>query len=156
MEPPQGSRAVPAFSPQALMALYLRGRTDELSESFLAVLRHFRDTTYHTLDGQGQRFINEFVKHFLTLFTQTDYALNRSFRKAAANLPRVRNRPDPRKVAVLSGSWSPVHSAYRITRAYVEALRGYHLTFVRLGNRRDLDVSLFQEVKPLDLDRDGV
>ncbi len=36
------------------------------------------------------------------------------------------------KSAVLSGGWSPAHSAYRITRAFVEALEGYHLTFVPL------------------------
>jgi hypothetical protein len=286
-EQPQGVRAVPAFSPQTLMDLYLRGRTDELSGSFLEILRHFRDTTYHTLDAQGRRFINEFVKHFLTLFTQADYApargqlaefvalspaisnlvalstfattdpflgllgarpvdtgkflalcsarnttavdraalfdadpalacawysayaetyrtglldpvvwnnlkehfayqddrldvrhlpmiayfastyvgdgldrlvrsaINRSVRKVVAeNLP-IRNRPDLGKIAVLSGSWSPTHSAYRITRAFVESLQGYHLTFFPLGKRRDLDLSLFQEVKPLDLDPGG-
>ena len=50
-------------------------------------------------------------------------AINASVRKAVAALPGVRNRPDPRKVAVVSGSWSPGHSAYRITRAFVEALK---------------------------------
>jgi hypothetical protein len=271
------------------MALYVRRQFDELSERFLEVLRHFRDSTYHTLDGQGQRFINEFVKHFHTLFTQSDYVagpehlrefvrlnetisnlvalssfgttdaflgllgsgaadfakmlalssarnratidrrsifdtdaalacawygayaeiyrtglldpvvwynlkdhfafeddrldvrylpmssyfastylggdcdrifrsgINRSWKAAARPLQEaVRNRPNPRKVAVLSGNWSPVHSVYRITKAFVEALEGYHLTFVPLGTRRGLDLSLFQEVKTLDIDQDGV
>ncbi len=82
-------------------------------------------------------------------------AINASVRRVLAGLPPVRNRPDPRKVAVVSGSWSPVHSAYRITKAFVEALEGYHLTFVPLGPRSDLDLSMFQAVKPLDVDHDG-
>src|SRR5258707_1129470 len=61
------------------MGLYLRGQHDAVSESFLALLRHFRDTTYYRLDAQGQRFIDEFVKHFLTLFTQADYTLARPY-----------------------------------------------------------------------------
>src|SRR5207302_1010114 len=73
MEPPPRP-SPPAFSPQVLLDLYLRRRHDELSEGLLAVLRHFRDTTYHTLDVQGQHFVNEFVKVFLYLFTQADYA----------------------------------------------------------------------------------
>ncbi len=78
MERPQGSLDVPFFSPQALMDSYLRGQSDNLSESFLRILRHFRDRTYPSLNPQGQRFINEFIKHFLMLFTQAEYSPGRS------------------------------------------------------------------------------
>ena len=83
--------------------------------------------------------------------------INRSWKTVAGPLQRqVRNRPDPRKIAVLSGGWSPAHSSYRITKAFVESLKGYHVTFVPLGSRGGLDLSLFQEVRTLDVDRDGV
>ena len=289
MEPTTGRHAPPAFSPQVLMGLYLQRRHDELSENLLAVLRHFRDATYHTLDRQGQYFVDEFVKHFLTLFTQDDYApsrahltefvrlnltvsnlvalsrfgttdpflellrdrphglgkilalysarnraafdratffdadpalanvwygafaeayrsglvregvadnlrqhftfdddrfdardlpldayfastyvdgrcdrvvkpaLNRAVRRAAAaGGVRVRNNPRPRKIAVLSGNWSPEHSVYRINYAYLKALAldGYHLTFFQLGRKR-ADVDLFHEVRPVNFGPDG-
>jgi len=66
--------APPAFSPHEWMALYLRGRHGELTAAFLGVLRHFRDHSYQALDPQGQRFVDEFTKQFLHLFTQADYA----------------------------------------------------------------------------------
>lgn len=80
--------------------------------------------------------------------------INRSFQEAARALT-VKNTSDPRKIAVLSGGWTPSHSSYRITRAYVESLRGYHLTLIPLGNRPELDLSLFDEIRPLPIDRAG-
>jgi hypothetical protein len=286
---PQAPRPGPTFSTRDATALYLQGQSDALSESFLTVLRHFRDTSYGTLLEPGRRFIDEFVETFLTLFTKADYLpnethqsqfvrlnatlsnlvalsrfkttdahlstlgtgaddfgkrltlcsarnataidrasffdvdpalaclwysayaelyrgalldsvvwknlkehfafeddrldarrlpmiayfastyvgefrdrnvrsiINRSWKTVAEPLQQqVRNRPDPRKIAVLSGGWSPAHSAYRITKAFVEALQGYHLTFVPLGTRKGLDLSLFQEVKTLEVDRNGL
>ena len=285
---PRGSQGVPTFSPQNLMALYLRGQSIELAEVFLAILRYFRETSYHTLDAQGQRFVNDFVKHFLSLFTQPDFihsqaqqlefvrlnatisnvvslssfgttdsflamlgpgqadtaklltlcsarntlapdrgsafdadpllasewfsayaetyraglidptvwenlkahfafvddrlavsptrmtayfaatyvgggrdktarsVLNRIVREAALGWPKITNRPNPRSVAIFSGNWSPKHSVYRITRAYVEALRGpYHLTFFPLSHRLDIDTQLFDDVRPLSFDAEG-
>lgn len=286
MEPSADRQAPPVFSPQVLMDLYLRGRHAELSENFLSILRHFRETTYQKLDPQGRFFVNEFVKHFLTLFTQDDYqpapivefvrlnptvanlvalssfgttdpflellrdrpdalgkvltlysarnavlldrqsffdadpilanvwygafaelcqsglvrgdvlgrlrdhfnaagdrsdaryaaldsyfastyvdgrcdrvvksAINRSLRTAAlANNVRVRNRADPRQIAVLSGNWSPEHSVYRISRASVAALKGYHLTLFHFGRKRTPDLSLFDASHRLDFDSEG-
>ena len=277
------------FNAQEAIALSLPGQSDALSECFLPVLRHFRDTSYHTIVEPGRRFLDEFLETFLTLFTKVDYLpserhrtefvrlnatisnlvalsrfkttdaylsqfgtgpvdlakrlaltsarnsvaidrasffdadpvlacawysayaelyraglldpvvwknlqehfafeddrldvrhlpmiayfastyvgksrdrivrsiINRSWKTVAEPLQRqVRNRPNPRKIAVLSSGWSPGHSAYRITKAFVEALAGYHVTFVPLGTRGGLDLSVFQEVKTLDVDRDGV
>jgi hypothetical protein len=289
MEPPTQPAAAPAFSPQVLLDLYLRRRHDELSECFLAILRHFRDTTYHELDDQGRRFVNEFVKLFLTLFTQADYlpsrphllemvalnatisnlvalscfrdatgnfldslgegpanlgkrlvlrsarvigkgdfdrkavfdadpvlasvwygafaqlynpgfldptstwelqthfraadarldvrhafidayfassyvggdcdrvvkpVINASFRRHLAEV-EVRNRPDMRKVAVISGNWWPGHSVYRISRAFVEALDDYHRTLVRLGSKGAPDTRGFDRVVTVDYQPDG-
>jgi hypothetical protein len=83
--------------------------------------------------------------------------LNRSWHQASRGLQAMaQNRPDPGKIAVLSSGWSPTHSAYRITKAFVESLQEYHLTFVPLGSRQGLDLSLFDEVRPLAVDASGV
>ncbi len=60
--------------------------------------------------------------------------VNRSYRQLAGEV-RVRNTPNVRKVAILSGVWAPKHSVYRNYAHYVRALHGkYHLTFVQLGD----------------------
>ena len=84
-------------------------------------------------------------------------AINRSWRSVSGQLQSwVKNRPDRKKIGILSSGWTPSHSAYRITKAFVEALKGYHLTFVPLGSRTGLDFGLFDEVKTLAVNRDGV
>jgi hypothetical protein len=63
---------------------------------------------------------------------------------------RIRNVPNPRKIAVLSCLWWPGHSSYRICSAFVESLKGYHLTLFHTPSPgREVDTSLFQEVKEL-------
>ena len=279
----------PAFDSRAWMGLYLERRHDELSEAVLGPLRHFRDLSYASLDRNGRRFVNEFLKHFLTFWTQPDFvpnrphlgefvrlnpvianlaaissfgttdaflpildglpsalgktlallsarsatrpdrkaifdadpslasvwfgaygeayrgglvsprvvenlrdhfayeddrldaryapidgyfgstyvgggcdrvakrAINASLRRrfAATRVP-LRDRPDPKKVAVISGSWSPDHSAYRIVHAHLRALKdaGYHLTFFPLG-AREPDTGLFDDTRPLRADKQG-
>jgi hypothetical protein len=289
MDPAPAKSVAPAFDPRDWMELYLRGRHDKLSGQMLAILRHFRETTYVRLERGSQRFVDEFVKNFLYFFTQADFVpgradlaefvrhnptianlaamsrfgttapylelladrpaalaktltlcsarntaaldrkalfdadpalasvwygayaalyrsgllrqdvydnlcehfaftddrldvrlfpldsyfastyvggdrdrvikpvLNRAV-KAMAGLgePLFGSDPDPRKIAVLSGNWSPAHSVYRITEGYLRALRGYHLTFFPLGRKRDLDLSLFDEVRPIETDSDGM
>jgi hypothetical protein len=77
-------------------------------------------------------------------------AVNRSFRRLAAEFP-VRNAPDPRKIAVLSGVWFPAHSVYRNYAHFARAVREkYHLTFFRLGSAAPAgDASLFDEVRQI-------
>ena len=291
MAPPPVRNTPPAFSPKDLMALYLEGRHDALSEQLLAILRHFEATTYTHLEPQGRTFVNAFVTHFLSLFIKPDYTpnpahlaefvkqnltianlaamsshgtteaylsalLNRpaelgkvlalysarntlaldrtTFFNADASLAslwydtyadiyrsglvregvaerlrehlafrhdrldlsisaldpyfsstyvgqgadrsikpainqamqeraalrgwRVESRPNPKKVAIFSGNWSPIHSVYRITHGYIEALRqaDYYLTFFPLNRRADVDLSLFHEVRPLAFGPDGL
>jgi hypothetical protein len=66
-------------------------------------------------------------------------------------LPAIENRPDPRKIAVISASWSAGHSVYRNYYHLVKALREkYHLTFCQLGRAVPAETSLFDEVRVLD------
>lgn len=61
------------------------------------------------------------------------------------------NRPNPKKIAVISDLWSATHSSYRILYKYVRSLKGkYHLTFFHCMKNEGLDFSLFDEVKQLD------
>src|ERR1700722_13768100 len=76
--PPSAQITPPAFSPRVLMELYVAGRYDELSEHFLAVLRHFEAASYTHLEPQGRYFLNAFLTHFLTLFTENDYTPSRA------------------------------------------------------------------------------
>lgn len=64
---------------------------------------------------------------------------------------RIRNTPNPRKIAVLSGVWTAHHSVYRNYAHYVRALRDkYHLTFFQLGDfGLKVDDSMFDEVRPI-------
>jgi hypothetical protein len=91
----------------------------------------FFGSTY--LDGECDRLIKPVV--------------NRSYRQLAGEV-RVRNSPNPRKIAILSGVWAPKHSVYRNYAHYVRALRGkYHLTFVQLGDYGlNVDESAFDEI----------
>src|SRR6266536_2330262 len=69
----------------------------------------------------------------------------------------IRNTPDPKKIAILSGNWHKNHSVYRNYAAYLDALKGhYHLTFFRLGRHGpDPKVGAFDQVEQLDV-VDGV
>jgi len=281
--PPATESAAPAFNPRDLMALYLAGRFDELSERFLGILTYLQKTPHHLLARrQDQYFVNAFVKIFLHLFTQPDYIIgdahivpflrqnltisnlvavssfrttdahlalladqqanfvktltlysarnllkfdrrkffdldavqasiwycaygqifrsglvsevvcrnlrehyefhderfnlnyepqevffgstyvdgecdrlvkphvNQTMKRLAAGYP-IRNVPNPRKIAVLSGVWSPGHSVYRISSQYVAALREkYHLTYFQLGGFGfNIDARLFDDVRQI-------
>jgi hypothetical protein len=280
----------PNLNPRELMALYTARQFDDLSDRFLALLAHFGEETYPTLSPQNQIFVNAFIKHFLYLYSQADYALSerharafirlnvtianlvavsafgstdahlelllaqensavakilalysarnairidrrmlvdrdpalaslwyttycqihygglvnervcRSLREhyeyhddrlALTHAPQepffgstyvdgkcdrlikpvinqtyrriaqqhvVRNTPNPRKIAVLSGLWTPHHSVYRNYAHYVRALRGhYHLTFFQLGDSAaGADESMFDEVRHIGNAQGGV
>ena len=63
---------------------------------------------------------------------------------------KIRNLPDPRKIAVLSCLWWPGQSSYRTGSAYVEALKGYDLTLFHVPMAgRKVDTRHFREVKEL-------
>ena len=83
--------------------------------------------------------------------------VNRSAQKVGASCT-IRNVPHSRKIAVLSGVWSPGHSVYRISSQYVAALREkYHLTFFQLGGYGlKIDASLFDEVRHITDGPDGI
>lgn len=88
------------------------------------------------LDGESDRHLKPLV--------------NQAIRKLATP-HRIRNTPNPKKIAVLSGLWAQNHSVYRNYAQYVRALRDkYHLTFFQLGNAGlTMDESMFDEVRKI-------
>jgi hypothetical protein len=68
-----------------------------------------------------------------------DRAAKQSVNRYIRSLPwareyRVKNKPDPKKVAVISGYWKAGHSVYRTLRGYVAALKPeFHLTLVKMS-----------------------
>jgi hypothetical protein len=61
------------------------------------------------------------------------------------------NRPNPRKVAVVSDLWNPTHSVYRTLYGYVRSLKDrFHLTLIHSLVNENMDRSLFDDVLRLD------
>ncbi|MHB2018623.1 MAG: O-linked N-acetylglucosamine transferase family protein [Candidatus Xenobia bacterium] len=65
----------------------------------------------------------------------------------------VGNRPNPRRIGVLTFCWQPLHSVYRNQYRYLESLaQDYELVLFELGDRRDdTDKSLFKDVHHLQM-----
>ena len=76
--------------------------------------------------------------------------LNQIVKRSVTRL-KCDNTPNPKKVAVISDLWFPLHSVYRTLSGYVRALKpDFHLTFFySLGDISKLDVSMFDEVHRL-------
>ncbi len=76
--------------------------------------------------------------------------LNEVVRRSIKRL-KCDNKPNPKKIAVISDFWYPSHSVYRTLAGYIRPLKGdYHLTlFHVMTDRERLDVSMFDEVHRL-------
>jgi hypothetical protein len=73
--------------------------------------------------------------------------VNRSARKTLLALPPITNKPDRKKIVVISGLWTSGTSVYRTYFECIKALKAdYHLTFIGLHGR-DSDHSIFDEVR---------
>ena len=78
--------------------------------------------------------------------------INATFRRLATALPPVRNKPNPKKIAVLSAAWVPGHVVYQTFHAYMNALtQKYDLTLFELGGHGKSDSALFAETYPVKL-----
>ncbi len=72
----------------------------------------------------------------------------------------ISNKPNPTKIAIISGFWFPQHSVYRILSEHIAMLKdSYDLTLIHLGDRinnqeLEIDTQYFQEVKYLQI-QDG-
>jgi hypothetical protein len=66
---------------------------------------------------------------------------------------RIRNKPDPKSVAIITAKWFPGSAVYRSLSPLVHSLKGkYKLTLVHLGPaRNDLDTSPFAEVRRVEM-----
>jgi len=111
--------------------------------------------------------INNYVHHAYFGCTYADFEndhllkrhINRIFQQWGPAQTPIVNRPDRRRIALITAMWFPRQSVYRCTHAFVKALAGeFDLTLVHLGkDNPDLDTSLFKEVRrfrmgsPLDL-----
>ena len=104
---------------RTLLELYQQQRFDELSEQLLAVLEQFRAQTFLSLDQRAQGAIDRFVKHFLYLFTQSDYEIGDGhvLRFLVLN-------PIIAEVVAMS--------AFKTTDAYLEILKNQPSNFVKL------------------------
>lgn len=73
--------------------------------------------------------------------------VNAAIQRQAARVS-VDNRPNPRKIGILSAHWHSRHSVYRTFHDFVRALKpAYHLTFLNLGNHTPAEASLFDEIR---------
>ena len=72
--------AVPtlSFTPGHLLALYRDRRHAALADELLRVLNHFEVNTLTEVDATTQHFVNAVCKHFLYLFTQPDFVVDRA------------------------------------------------------------------------------
>lgn len=77
-------------------------------------------------------------------------AINRFFQKAQSGC-KVNNRPNPKKIAVMSCLWWTGHSSYRIHAAFVEALKDdYDMTLFHMPIAgRPPDSRFFKDVQEL-------
>jgi len=72
--------------------------------------------------------------------------INRSLQTFVKTLPPIRNKPDKKKIAVISTSWVPTHSVYRTLSAYVQSLKPkYHLTHIQPGNYGKQETGMFDD-----------
>jgi hypothetical protein len=69
----QQPQILPTFTPATAMRMYLDRQVDALCEYFLAVLGYYNQSTTLNISPPDLKFLNEFVKTFLYLFSQEDF-----------------------------------------------------------------------------------
>ena len=76
-----------SFNPNQLVEFYNTGKHEQLADEMLRVLNHFRNVQYQSLASDAMYVINAFCKHFLYLFTQPNFVVdkNRMLQFIAAN-----------------------------------------------------------------------
>ncbi len=108
-----------SFNPGNLAALYQQRQHAQLADEFLRVLEHFRTTLYTSLAADAQYAVNAFCKHFLYLFTQPDFHVDRGRGLRFIALNHV--------IANLVAL-----SAFRTTDAWLAVLLGQQQNFLKL------------------------
>lgn len=76
--------------------------------------------------------------------------INESIKKSPlATHAQIENKPNPKKIAVITSLWFSQHSVYRTLSEFVDALKDdYELTLVHLGPiRNNLDIGFFKEIR---------
>jgi hypothetical protein len=87
------------------------------------------------VDGESERSIKPAVNRWI---------------RSVLRSTRIRNRPDPKRIAVLSCLWWAGQSSYRTILPYLEGLQDYDLTlfYIPMPGKK-IDTTLFREVREL-------
>jgi hypothetical protein len=128
-------------------------------------LRHLREHLRFRDGRMGA--INKYVHHAYFGCTYADCEndrelkrhINAIFQQWEPSRTPIVNRPNRRRLVVITSMWFPHQSVYRCTHSFVKALAAeFDLTLVHLGPARgDIDTSLFRDVRrfwmrlPIDL-----
>jgi len=109
--------------------------------------------------------INSFTHHAYFGATYIDHErdylvkqrINQLFQATPLCSQTIRNKPQKKKIAVLTSMWFRRQSVYRSQQPFIEALaKDHELVLVQLGGpRNDLDTSLFKEVRRYDASTDA-
>jgi hypothetical protein len=106
---------------------------DDRLKDFYQIDDLYFGATY--IDGDSDRLLKNKINHSIQ---------NSQFVKNIT----IRNRPNPRKIAIISGLWFPNHSIYRILSGCIAALKDdYELTLIHIGDRQiEIDTQYFHEI----------
>lgn len=92
----------------------------------------------------GATYIDENKDH------EIKYKLNQTIQESPfCQNAQIINKPDPKKIAIITSLWFDQHSVYRILAEFVNSLKSdYDLTLVHLGAvRNNLDIEGFRGMK---------
>jgi predicted O-linked N-acetylglucosamine transferase (SPINDLY family) len=116
---------------------HLNYKDDRLTD-FYQITNLYFGSTYidNSFDREIKQKINQTIK-------------NSHFCKSA----KIKNKPSPKQVAVITSVWFPGHSVYRTLCEFVESLKDdYEITLVHLGEKtNDHELSFFKEIKYIDV-----
>ncbi len=117
-------------------------KDDKLTD-FYNISEIYFGATY--IDGYFDRGIKKIINQSIQ---------NSSFGTAAP----IKNKPNPKKIAVVTCVWFPGHSVYRTLSEFVKSLLpDYELTLVHLGGiRNNLETSYFRDIKYIDIENQSL
>jgi len=111
--------ALPPFTPANALRMYLDKQIDPLCQNFLNVLNYFSQRTAFNISAQDMHYLNEFVKTFLYIFTQTDFVPPDKYAPAFVGFNHVISN----LVAITS---------FKNTDAQLEMLRNQQFNYTRV------------------------
>jgi hypothetical protein len=143
---------VSAWVNQAAKVLYQGNADARVHAHAVRILRQLDDRLIATLDVHEPYFL---VSYLGDLDTERHVKglINRAIQASVTT--EVRNRPDPRKIAVFSEYWNTGHSVHRTLAGYIKALRPHfdEITLIHaVKETKELDTAGFDRVIRLKAD----